>query len=187
MKYLTLIFAFVCALATTSAAQQPGERLRVVTTTGDLRSLAKAVGGERVIVSSLVPIGERAEEYQPRLQDAGILKGARVVVRAALGVDPWFDKLLRRAAQKNGRTGIERGEEGHLDASASVARNDAVSVAAGFARGGLRGSRGGPNPHYWLDPKTAEAITGDILKASSRSIRPTRAITRTTGASSSTG
>ena len=160
MKHVIFILAWLCALVSTGLAQ---ERLRVVTTTGDLRSLVKSVGAERVVVSSLVPTGERAESYQPRLNDVAILKGARVVVRAAIGIDPWFDKVLARAAQKNGRTGIERGEPGHLDASASVAANDPLGVSAAFRRG-RRDSRAGSSPHYWLDPKTADAITADILK-----------------------
>ena len=160
MKHVIFLLAWLCALVSTGFAQ---ERLRVVTTTGDLRSLVKSVGAERVVVSSLVPTGERAESYQPRLNDVAILKGARVVVRAAIGIDPWFDKVLARAAQKNGRTGIERGEPGHLDASASVAANDPLGVSAAFRRG-RRDSRAGSSPHYWLDPKTADAITADILK-----------------------
>jgi len=159
MKRLVFLFVFLCGFVTTSFAQ---ERLRVVTTSADLRSLVKAVGAERVIVSSLVPPGERVEDYQPRLQDVPILKDARAVVRAGSGIDPWFDKLLARAAQKNGRTGIERGEGGHIDASLAIA-NDPRGVAAGFAQT-RRGSRGSPNLHYWLDPKTAEPITAEILK-----------------------
>ncbi len=150
------------SLALISAAQGQ-ERLRVVTTTTDLRSLAKAVGVEQIIVSSLVPADERVEEYQPRLQDVSILKGARVIVRAGSGIDPWFDKLLARAALKNGRTGIERGEPGHLDASIAVSKLDALAVSAGFART-RRGSREGSAPHYWLDPKSAEAITAQMAE-----------------------
>ena len=135
----------------------------MVTTTSDMRALVKAVGAERVVVSSLVPAGERPEYYQPRLQDAAILKGARVVVRAGPGIDPWFDKLLARSAQKNGRTGIERGEKGHIDASAAAALNDPTLVSAGFART-RRASRGAASLHYWLDPNTADAITGEIAK-----------------------
>jgi zinc/manganese transport system substrate-binding protein len=159
MKRLAFLIVCLCGFAATAAAQ---ERLRVVTTSPDLRSLVKAVGGERVIVSSLVPPGERVENYQPRLQDVAILKGARAVVRAGAAIDPWFDKLLARAAQKNGRTGIERGEGGHIDASLAIA-NDPRGVAAGFALT-RRGSRGTANLHYWLDPKTADPITAEILK-----------------------
>jgi ABC-type Zn uptake system ZnuABC Zn-binding protein ZnuA len=159
MKRLVFLLIFLCSFASAAWSQ---DRLRVVTTSPDLRSLVKAIGAERVIVSSLVPPGERVENYQPRLQDVAILKGARVVVRAGSGIDPWFDTLLSRAAQKNGRTGIERGEAGHIDASHAIA-NDPLGIAAAFAQT-RRGSRGGSNLHYWLDPKLAEPITAEILR-----------------------
>lgn len=166
MKRFPLPLLLLFTALSTASAQ---DRLRVVTTTSDLRSLVKAVGAERVIVSNLVPAGERVEEYQPRLQDVGILKDAKLVIRAGPGIDPWFDKVLARAAAKNGRTGIERGEAGHLDASASAAANDPLLVSAGFARTRRDIRRdAGPNPHYWLDPKSAEPITQAIVDAFSR-------------------
>jgi ABC-type Zn uptake system ZnuABC Zn-binding protein ZnuA len=160
MIRIASILGILAALTTPGLAQ---ERLRVVATTSDLRSLAKAVGQERVIVSSLVPAGKRVDEYPLRLTDVAILKGAHVVVRAGAGIDPWFDQLLARAAQKNGRTGIDRGESGYIDASAAIAHNDPLSISAGFAPGPFAPRGGGSSPHYWLDPKTAEAITASIL------------------------
>lgn len=162
MTRLILALVALTAFVSTASAQQ--DRLRVVTTTGDLKVLAKAVGAERVIVTSLVPPGERPERYAPRLQETSVLKGARVVVRAGPGIDGWFDKLLSRAAQKNGRTGIERGEKGHLDASAAVAATDPTLVSAGFAARNRRSQRGAATLHYWLDPKTADAITAAMVK-----------------------
>jgi ABC-type Zn uptake system ZnuABC Zn-binding protein ZnuA len=161
MKRLILALACFAALVSTASAQ---DRLRVVTTTGDLRVLAKAVGAERVIVTSLVPPGERPERYAPRLQETSILKGARVVVRAGPGIDGWFDKLLARSAEKNGRTGIERGEKGHVDASAAVAATDPTLVRAGFAARNRRSQRGLATLHFWLDPQTADSITAAIVK-----------------------
>jgi ABC-type Zn uptake system ZnuABC Zn-binding protein ZnuA len=161
MKRLILALATFAALVSTASAQ---DRLRVVTTTGDLRVLAKAVGAERVIVTSLVPPGERPERYAPRLQETSILKGASVVVRAGPGIDGWFDKLLARSAQKNGRTGIERGEKGHVDVSAAVAATDPTLVSAGFAARNRRSQRGKATLHFWLDPQTADAMTAAIVK-----------------------
>jgi ABC-type Zn uptake system ZnuABC Zn-binding protein ZnuA len=158
---MTRIAFSVVILAAFAASALAQDRLRVVTTTSDLRSLAKAVGGERIVVSSLVPPGDKPEKYQPRLQDVSILTGARVIVRAGSGIDPWFDKLLARATKKNGPTGIERGGPGHLDASLAIAAQDPLAVSAGFAP--PRRVRGGPFPHYWLDPKTAEPITAKIV------------------------
>lgn len=161
MKRLILALATLAAFVSTASAQ---DRLRVVTTTGDLRVLAKAVGAERVTVTSLVPPGERPERYAPRLQETSILKGARVVVRAGPGIDGWFDKLLARSAQKNGHSDIERGEKGHIDASAAVAATDPTLVSAGFAARNRRSQRGKATLHFWLDPKTADAITAAIVK-----------------------
>ena len=167
MKRLILILAIAAGLPAAAQSQAPApaqdQRLRVVTTTSDLRALAKAVGSDRVIVSSLVPPGERPEYYQPRLQETSVLKGARVVIRTGTSIDPWFDKLLARAAKVNGPNGIERGEKGHLDASAVIAASDPMLVSAGFART-RRASRGGPTLHFWLDPKTADAVTAAIVK-----------------------
>jgi ABC-type Zn uptake system ZnuABC Zn-binding protein ZnuA len=163
MKRLILTLAATIALLGPATAQQQ-ERLRVVTTTGDLRVLAKAVGAERVIVTSLVPAGERPERYQPRLQETSTLKGARVVVRAGPAIDGWFDKLLSLATKKNGPTGIERGQKGHIDASAAVAASDPMLVSAGFAARNRRSQRGAATLHYWLDPKTADAITAAMVK-----------------------
>jgi ABC-type Zn uptake system ZnuABC Zn-binding protein ZnuA len=161
MKRLIFALATIAAFVSTASAQ---DRLRVVTTTGDLRVLAKAVGAERVTVTSLVPPGERPERYAPRLQETSILKGARVVVRAGPGIDGWFDKLLARAAQKNGHSDIERGEKGHVDTSAAVAKTDPTLVSAGFAARNRRSQRGAATLHFWLDPKTADAITAAIVK-----------------------
>jgi ABC-type Zn uptake system ZnuABC Zn-binding protein ZnuA len=162
MKQLIFALAATITLLGPAAAQQ--DRLRVVTTTADLRALAKAVGAERVIVTSLVPTSERPERYQPRLQETSTLKGARVVVRAGPAIDGWFDKLLALSAKKNGATGIERGQKGHVDASAAVAASDPMLVSAGFAARNRRSQQGAATLHYWLDPKTADAITAAIVK-----------------------
>ncbi len=69
--------AFIVAwLAASLALAAPGlaqdriqNRIQVVTTTTDLRSLTEVVGGARVAVTSLVPPNFDAEDYQPRPQD----------------------------------------------------------------------------------------------------------------------
>ena len=163
MKRLIAVTCLFLASIPVCSAQ---EKLRIVTTTSDLRSVAKAVGAEQVIVSSIIPQGESPEEYQPKLPDVEFLKGAKLVIRAAPGVDPWFDKLLARGVAKHSLTGISRGEPGYLDASTAVA-NDPLTISAAFART-KRASRGGPNPHYWLDPKSADAITEKMVETFSK-------------------
>ena len=102
------------ALAAPGLAQ---DRIQVVTTTTDLRSLAEAVGGERIVAVSLVPANMDAEEYQPKPQDVLRLKNARMVVRVGLDYDLWLDRLLVQA----GKPEISRGGPGYVDASFAIA------------------------------------------------------------------
>ena len=134
-----------------------GERLAVVTTTTDLRSLVEAVGGDRVTATSLVPPNLDPEEYQPKPQDVARLRQAKLVVRVGLDFDLWFDRLLAQG----GTPGIRRGAPGYVDASFAIAALEVRGVTVGPGDGHAHGSG---NPHYWLDPKNANIITGNILE-----------------------
>jgi len=152
-----LLVLAAAALAPPSALAQA--RLDIVTTTRDLGSLAEAVGGGRVAVTALVPPGFDPEEYQPKPQDLARVKRAQAVVRVGLDFDLWVDRLL---AQAGG--GVRRGAPGYVDASFGIAALD----VRGMSVGGDGHAHGSGNPHYWLDPKNAEIVTGNILAALAR-------------------
>jgi ABC-type Zn uptake system ZnuABC Zn-binding protein ZnuA len=152
------LLAAALALASPGSAQ---ERIAVVTTTTVLRSLAEAVGGERVSVISLVPGSMDAEDYQPKPQDVLRLRNARLLVRVGLDYDLWLDRLLAQAGKRE----IGRGGEGYVDASFGIAVLELRGMSVGPGDGHAHGSG---NPHYWLDPKNAEIVTATILEALAR-------------------
>ena len=166
MVLRTALFAALLAAASSAFAQ---ERVQVVTTTTDLRSLAEAVGGDRIVAVSLVPPGMDAEDYQPKPQDGLRLKQARLLVRVGLDCDLWVDRLLAQV----GRPEISRGGAAYVDASLAVAVLELRGMSVGPGDGHAHGSG---NPHYWLDPKNAETITANILEALAR-IDPANAAT----------
>jgi zinc/manganese transport system substrate-binding protein/zinc transport system substrate-binding protein len=152
-----LIFALL-AVASAAFAQ---DRVQVVTTTTNLRSLTEAVGGDRVVAVSLVPPKLDAEEYQPKPQDVLRLKQARLLVRVGLDYDLWLDRLLAQV----GRPDISRGGPAYVDASFAIAVLELRGMSVGPGDGHAHGSG---NPHYWLDPKNAETITANIAEALGR-------------------
>jgi ABC-type Zn uptake system ZnuABC Zn-binding protein ZnuA len=158
-KYLPVVVIAACiGLASAGLAQ---DRIPVVTTTTDLRSLTEAVGGDLVAATSLVAANMDAEEYQPRLQDLLRLKNARLLVRVGLDYDVWADRLLAQA----GKPEISRGGHGYVDASMGIAPLEVRGTSVGPGDGHAHGSG---NPHYWLDPNNAEIVTGTILEALAR-------------------
>ena len=165
MAWRFAILVVLCALASPGFAQ---DRVLVVTTTTDLRSLTEAVGGDRVEAVSLVPPNMDAEEYQPKPQDMLRLKQARLLVRVGLDYDLWLDRLLAQAA----RPEISRGGPAYVDASFAISVLELRGMSVGPGDGHAHGSG---NPHYWLDPKNAETITANILEALAR-IDPANAV-----------
>lgn len=154
-------YALLLALIASGSGAQAQQRLAIVATTTDLKSLVEAVGGDHVLATSMVPPATDAEEYQPRPQDLGRLKDARMVVRVGLDYDLWLDRLLRQA----NRPALLRGGEGYVDASVSIALLDVRGTSVGAQGGHAHGSG---NPHYWLDPANAEIITATLLEAMAR-------------------
>src|SRR5450759_322123 len=164
MRLLQLLVALCLvrglALGQTTPARAE-DRIRVVATTTDLRSLTETVGGDFIDAVSLVPANFDAEEYQPKPQDVLRLKDARLVVRVGLDYDLWFDRLLETAASRE----LRRGGPGYVDASYGIAPLEVRGVTVGAGDGHAHGSG---NPHYWLDPKNAEFITANILEGLAR-------------------
>jgi zinc/manganese transport system substrate-binding protein/zinc transport system substrate-binding protein len=148
----------LCVLASPGIAQ---DRVQVVTTTTDLRSLTEAVGGDRVAAIGLVPPNMDAEDYQPKPQDVLRLKQAQMFVRVGLDYDLWVDRLLAQS----GRPEISRGGPAYVDASLAIAVLELRGMSVGPGDGHAHASG---NPHYWLDPKNAETITANIVEALAR-------------------
>ena len=168
-RSMALRFALIAVWFVLASPGFAQDRIQVVTTTADLRSLTEAVGGDRVAAVSLVLPNMDAEDYQPKPQDVVRLKNARMFVRVGLDYDLWVDRLLAQA----GNPEINRGGPAYVDASFAIAVLELRGMSVGPGDGHAHGSG---NPHYWLDPKNAEIITGSILEALTR-IDPANAAT----------
>src|SRR5271166_588303 len=87
----------LCALALGvmtpgAAAPSPAGAVpaNVLVTISTFVSLAQAVGGSRVSVSSLVPVGASPEDYQPSPSDIGRVHAANVLFENGLGLEVWL-------------------------------------------------------------------------------------------------
>jgi ABC-type Zn uptake system ZnuABC Zn-binding protein ZnuA len=155
--YISWVGILNLCLVLAAGGVAAAERFRIVTTTMDLKSLAEAVGGDLVSAESLVPAGADPENYQPKPQDVQRVNDAQLVIRVGLDFDLWFDNLMERS----GRLDLRPGQPRRVDASLLITLLDVHAHGLGTSEGHAHGSG---NPHYWLDPKNAEIITGHILE-----------------------
>lgn len=137
-----------------------GAPVRVVTTIFPLTDWARAVGGDRVEVTQLLPPGVEAHAYAPRPRDILALQHADLFIYLGPDMEPWAERLAT-ASDRPGRTVLEAARgiprlaaegEFHDQDPARAGDNDSLA-------------RGKSDPHVWLDPVLAQRIVTAIAAA----------------------
>jgi zinc/manganese transport system substrate-binding protein len=95
-----LIAAVVAALASPVLAQEQQAELPVVATFSILGDIVGNVGGDRVVVKSLVGPNGDAHVYSPSPADAKTLADARVIITNGLGFEGWLARLIKSSNTK---------------------------------------------------------------------------------------
>lgn len=153
-KVPLLILSLVVLLAFTACggAKIDGSSdgmLAVSVTFDALGEFAKAVGGDKVAVSVIIPTGTDPHDFEPKAQDLVGLSSADVFVYNGLGMESWATDAVSAA---NNEKLIA------VDAStgADVIENTGEGVIA---------ERGQYDPHLWLGIKGAETEVTNIKNA----------------------
>lgn len=169
------LFAFVAAGCGSSGgangASGEGE-VRVAASISVLEDMTEEVGGDRVEVSTIVPVGASAETFQPSPSDARKISEADLVVQNGTGLESWLQDLIESAGgedkpvvelsegletmeEDGGHGGETHEEEGHSEGE--------HAEEAGGHEHGHEHAQG--NPHFWLDVEYAEDYVRSIREA----------------------
>jgi manganese/iron transport system substrate-binding protein len=117
-----------CAGRQTQTGASATGKIAVVTTISVLNSFVAGVGGDRVSVTSIVPVGASPETFQPTPQDVATVTAAQLLVENGAGLETWLDRLLANAQSPNLHV---------------VACADGLPIK-------------NKNPHLWMDPQLAK-------------------------------
>jgi ABC-type Zn uptake system ZnuABC Zn-binding protein ZnuA len=128
-----------------------GNKLKVVTTTQDLASMTREVGGDRVDVTSIARGYQDPHFVEPKPSFLLLLKNADLLEVVGLELEiGWLPPLIDQGRNNN----IRPGTPGYLDLSQGVEILDRPSVV-NRSMGDVHPLG---NPHYWLDPANAVRI-----------------------------
>jgi ABC-type Zn uptake system ZnuABC Zn-binding protein ZnuA len=119
----------------------------IVATTTQIGDWARAVGGNAANVHQILQPNTDPHEYEPRPADVEAVAGAKVVFENGDRLDAWMGTVISNAG----------GSPRVIDLGAKVPVR-------------LAGETGGPeasryDPHWWHDPRNAEAAVGFIRDA----------------------
>jgi zinc/manganese transport system substrate-binding protein len=165
MNTKALIAALVAAAFLTGAPARAQGKLTVITTTEDLASIAREVGGDRITVESIAKgyqdphFVEAKPSFILKLQKADVL----IVVGRELEIG-WLPPLVQQS--RNAK--IQPGAEAYLDASLTA---EILEIPTGQVTRAMGDVHPLGNPHYWLDPENGKRIARSIADKFSQ-LRP---------------
>lgn len=140
------VAAFGALLLLLCGQGQAAAPLTVVTTTPVLKSLAEAVGRDKVNATSIGAGDEDPHFIQAKPSFMILARGADLWIRVGLEMEIGFEGLILDGS-RNAK--IRVGQPGHLDASEGVLKLEVPKERITRDLGDVHPMG---NPHYWLDP-----------------------------------
>ena len=119
-------------------SQKSSGMLQVVTSFYPLYFFAERIGGDKAVVTNIVPAGAEPHDYEPTAQDMARMEKSRLIVVNGGGLEAWSDRLAKNISAKN--TTIVVAGEGLL--TREMTEDGAVTT----------------DPHIWLDPVLAKKM-----------------------------
>lgn len=162
IRALVFITLGLCGSWLAPAWAETGSGVKVVTTYSILYDIVRNVGGERVEIHSLAPVGSNPHEYDPLPLDVQKTSDADLVFHNGLNLEAgnaWFDKLLHTAGKSGEDAPVFR-------LSAGVTPQYLTSI----------GQDGSEDPHAWLDTRNGIQYARNAQEALSQ-IDPANAAT----------
>jgi ABC-type Zn uptake system ZnuABC Zn-binding protein ZnuA len=148
--------AAVAVVAGLAVAQPAAAQVRVVTTTEDLASLTREVGGDRVRVTAIARGYQDPHFVDPKPSFILELNRADLLVLVGRELElGWLPPLITSA--RNAR--VQVGAPGYLDASANV---KILEIPTGQITRAMGDVHPQGNPHYWLDPANGRVMAQSI-------------------------
>ncbi|HNV64943.1 MAG TPA: zinc ABC transporter substrate-binding protein [Smithellaceae bacterium] len=157
--FILLIFPALiipsCKLA--NDTQIPDSKLKVTATIFPLYDFARAVGGEKISVSMLLPPGADAHNYELKPEEIVKVTNSDVFLFINFEMEQWAYKIISAATEKTNMLAVETGKGTFLLPLAVAGEQEQDEY------GGQHASRF--DPHIWLDLANAQTIIDNITEA----------------------
>ena len=168
MNHSAIAWAVVLGAASAGTAASAGaqEPVRVVASLPVYGSIAEAIGGDQVRVTSIADPREDAHFVRPKPSFAAELRRADLFITIGLDLELWVPPLLDRA----GNARVAEGQRGYVTTYTGIRLLD-VPASADRSGGDIHVFG---NPHVYTDPLNAVIVARNITTGLKR-VAPERA------------
>ena len=170
-RYIVGVLGWLLLVGCTNvpARTQP---LNVVATLAPLADWTRKVGGDRVEVLVVVPVGVDPQAYEPSDQQRQQIKAADVVFLNGLGMEPWIDEILDES--RSGQIVVESSqfvdppEAPEPDPTPTSPRGESPQTTPTITRPSRAAPDQETSRYLWLNPHSAIAQVELIARALTR-------------------
>ena len=131
--FFSLFLLDACAMPQSPGPSADG-KISVVASFYPLAEFARRVGGDNIIITTIISAGTEPHDFEPTPQDIAKITTAGLFIYNGAALDPWAEKIA----------------SGLPDGNRSLNMSRALGIA-------------GPDPHFWLDPGIAKK-EGEIIR-----------------------
>lgn len=157
VRTIVIFCSIVASLSMVNQRQcQAKDKLTVVTTTTNLESIAKTIGGDRANVFALATGKEDPHFIEAKPSYMLKAKNADLWIRNGLELEIGYEGLILEGSRN---PKIRIGSTGHLDASAGIIPLEVPTQKIDRSMGDVHPLG---NPHYWLDPYNGRIMAQNI-------------------------
>lgn len=161
MRRLVIMILALAMAWTAVASPARAEKLRIVTSTTDLKALTEAVTGDLAEVDAMARPNQNAHDLEVRPSLMIKVRRADALIVNGLELDSWADVVAQGANNSN----VIPGASGRIDASRGLNVLEVPKTRVDRSMGDIHPQG---NPHYTLDPGLAPAVTQNILEGLAR-------------------
>jgi ABC-type Zn uptake system ZnuABC Zn-binding protein ZnuA len=149
---LVILIVFCMLIGLTSCQQKPsnstGSGLKVIATNSLIGDVVSQVGGDKVSVDVLLPLGSDPHSFSPTPQDAAKIADADIVFANGVGLEAFLKPLMDNIG---GSSKVVEVSEGiNYRTTTSESSRDKQSV---------------DDPHTWMDPNNVIIWVNNIVRA----------------------
>lgn len=144
-----LVTACLAGCGADTSKNASSTKVQVVTSFNAMTEFVKAIGGDKVEVSTIIPDGTEPHDFELKPENMKQLASAKVFVMNGLGMEPWAEKAIE-AAKNNQLTTVVAS-----DGVEAIKNEDPEEIE----------EHGDYDPHTWLSLKNAKVEVKNIKDA----------------------
>src|SRR6267142_3703839 len=160
-RLLTLTISLTAVWVMLGASAADAQKLRIVTSTTDLKALTEVVTGDLAEVDAMARPTQNPHDLEVRPSLMVKVRRADAMIVNGLELDDWADIVAQGANNAN----VIPGAPGRIDTSRGIPILEVPKTRVDRSMGDVHPLG---NPHYTLDPGMASIVTQNILEGLAR-------------------